>query len=66
MARGIYDLTMRISRAYNRPILEITESACGYLDTPYDQDRGHVPDTRRIAFFRSELARAIFLLFSVQ
>jgi len=53
--RGIYDLTMRISREYNHPIIEITESGCGYLDTPYEQDRGHVPDTRRIAFFRSEL-----------
>jgi beta-glucosidase len=53
--RGIYDLTMRISREYNHPLIEITESGCGYLDTPYEQDRGHVPDTRRIAFFRSEL-----------
>lgn len=47
---------MRISREYNHPIIEITESGCGYLDTPYEQDSGHVPDTRRINFFRSELA----------
>jgi beta-glucosidase len=53
---GIYDLVMQISREYNFPIIEITESGCGYLDTPYDRDGGHVPDTRRIAFFRSELA----------
>jgi beta-glucosidase len=53
---GIYDLVMQISRTYNFPIIEITESGCGYLDTPYNRDGGHVPDTRRIDFFRSELA----------
>ncbi|MGA3131286.1 MAG: GH1 family beta-glucosidase [Terracidiphilus sp.] len=59
---GIYDLVMQISREYNHPIIEITESGCGYLDAPYDNARGHVPDTRRIEFFRrelAELARAI-------
>lgn len=54
--RGIYDLVMQISREYNHPIIEITESGCGYLDSPYNRDGGHVPDTRRIAFFRAELA----------
>jgi beta-glucosidase len=53
---GIYDLVMRISREYNFPIIEITESGCGYLDAPYERDAGHVPDARRINFFRSELA----------
>ena len=53
---GIYDLVMQISREYSFPIIEITESGCGYLDTPYERDEGHVPDTRRIDFFRSELA----------
>jgi beta-glucosidase len=53
---GIYDLVMQISREYNFPAIEITESGCGYLDTPYDREGGHVPDTRRIDFFRSELA----------
>jgi beta-glucosidase len=53
---GIYDLVTRISHEYNHPIIEITESGCGYLDTPYDKNGGHVPDTRRIDFFRSELA----------
>lgn len=53
---GIYDLVMQISREYNFPIIEITESGCGYLDAPYDRDEDHVPDTRRIDFFRSELA----------
>jgi beta-glucosidase len=59
---GIYDLVMQITREYNRPIIEITESGCSYLDTPYEKENGRVPDTRRIDFFRphlAELARAI-------
>jgi beta-glucosidase len=54
--RGIYDLVTRISRDYNHPIIEITESGCSYLDTPYERENGGVPDGRRIDFFRSELA----------
>jgi beta-glucosidase len=54
--RGIYDLVMQISREYDHPIIELTESGCGYLDAPYDQENGRVPDTRRIEFFRNELA----------
>jgi beta-glucosidase len=54
--RGIYDLVMRISRDYNHPIIEITESGCSYLDAPYDKENGRVADERRIDFFRSELA----------
>jgi len=60
--RGIYDLVTRISREYHNPIIEITESGCGYLDTPYVREGGHVPDARRVAFFRdelNELSRAI-------
>ena len=54
--RGMYDLVMQISREYNHPLLEITESGCGYLDTPYAKAGGHVPDARRTEFFRTELA----------
>jgi beta-glucosidase len=60
--RGIYDLVMQITREYNRPVIEITESGCSYLDAPHEKDGGHVPDMRRTAFFRehlAELARAI-------
>lgn len=53
---GIYDLVMQISREYNFPVIEITESGCGYLDAPYEREGGRVPDGRRIDFFRSELA----------
>ncbi len=59
---GIYDLVTRISKEYNHPIIEITESGCSYLDAPYAKEGGRVPDQRRIEFFRSylaELARAI-------
>jgi beta-glucosidase len=59
---GIYDLVMRISHEYDFPTIEITESGCGYLDTPYERGGGRVPDTRRIDFFRlefAELTRAI-------
>jgi beta-glucosidase len=52
--RGIYDLVMQISREYNNPIIEMTESGCGYLDGP--NESGKVPDTRRIEFYRQELA----------
>lgn len=60
--RGIYDLVMQITREYNRPIIEITEEGCGYLDTPYEKANDGIPDTRRTQFFRehlAELARAI-------
>jgi len=53
---SIYDLVMQISREYNFPTIEITESGCGYLDGPYEADGGRIPDQRRIDFFRSELA----------
>jgi len=59
---GIYDLVTQITREYNRPIIEITEEGCSYLDTPYEEENGHVPDARRTQFFRehlAELARAI-------
>ena len=54
--RGIYDLVMQISREYNKPIIEITESGCSYLDAPYEKENGRAPDMRRIEFFRAELA----------
>jgi beta-glucosidase len=59
---GIYDLVTQISKEYDHPIIEITESGCGYLDAPYDKENGGVPDVRRIQWYRqvlAELARAI-------
>jgi beta-glucosidase len=57
--RGIYDIVMRVAKAYKRPI-EITENGCSYGD--YPDARGRVADDRRIHFYREhlkELARAI-------
>ena len=59
---GMHDLVMQISREYDFPTIEITESGCSYLDAPYARENGRIPDPRRIEFFRSylkELARAI-------
>ena len=58
--RGIYDLVTQISREYDHPVIEITESGCGYLDGP--DENGRIPDARRIEWYRqvlAELARAI-------
>jgi beta-glucosidase len=58
--RGLYDLVMRISREYNHPAIEITETGCVYADSP--DATGRVSDVRRIDFYRqhlAELARAM-------
>jgi len=60
--RGLYDIITQISKEYNRPIIEITENGCSYLDSPLAEDKGGVPDQRRINYYRdhlAELARAI-------
>ena len=60
--RGIYDLVSQISRDYEGLPIEITESGCSYLDAPYEDEDGRVPDVRRIDWYRqvlAELARAI-------
>jgi len=60
--RGMYDLVTQISKEYDHPIIEITESGCGYLDGPNEEENGRIPDERRIQWYRevlAELARAI-------
>jgi beta-glucosidase len=52
--RGIYDLVTQISKEYNHPVIEITESGCGYLDDP--DEHGRIPDDRRVKWFRETLA----------
>ncbi len=57
--RGLYDIVTRIAREYAQPI-EITENGCSYSDGA--EPDGSVPDSRRIAYYKShlaELARAI-------
>ena len=57
---GLYKLLMRITRDYNKPVIEITENGCSYGDAP--DEHGRVPDQRRIEFYRGYIgavARAI-------
>ncbi len=52
--RGFYDLLMRISRDYDHPIIEITETGGVYFDAPGAD--GLIHDQRRIDFYRQHLA----------
>jgi beta-glucosidase len=58
--QALYDIVMRITRDFNRPVIEITESGCAYNDSP--DANGVILDTRRIQYHRQylqALARAI-------
>jgi beta-glucosidase len=52
--KALYDMITRITRDYNRPVIEVTESGCSYNDGP--DASGEVRDTRRIAYHREYLA----------
>ncbi|MGA7712047.1 MAG: GH1 family beta-glucosidase [Rhizomicrobium sp.] len=57
---GLYDLLTKISRDYDHPIIEITESGCSNVDAI--DKTGRVRDAARIAWYRqhlAELSRAI-------
>lgn len=57
---ALYDMVMRITRDYNRPVIEITESGCAYNDNC--DPSGEIHDPLRISYHRqyiSALARAI-------
>ncbi|MGC2260661.1 MAG: GH1 family beta-glucosidase [Candidatus Sulfotelmatobacter sp.] len=58
--QALYDMVMRITRDFNRPVIEITESGCGYNDGP--DANGMIHDSRRIDYHRQylqALARAM-------
>jgi beta-glucosidase len=58
--QALYDMVMRITRDYNRPVIEITESGCAYNDVPGVE--GTFRDVRRTKYHReylAALARAI-------
>jgi beta-glucosidase len=58
--QAMYDIVTRISRDFNRPQIEITESGCAYNDGP--DANGVINDTDRIEYHRQylqALARAI-------
>src|SRR5579863_5237489 len=52
--KALYDMVMRLTRDYNRPVIEITESGCSYSDGP--DANGAIHDPRRIAYHREYLA----------
>jgi beta-glucosidase len=52
--KALYDMVLRITRDYNRPVIEITESGCSYGDGP--DASGSIHDSRRIAYHRQYLA----------
>ena len=52
--KALYDMVMRITRDYNRPVIEITENGCSYKDGP--DAKGVIHDARRIAYHREYLA----------
>jgi beta-glucosidase len=57
---GLYEIVMRITKDYNRPVIEISQTGCDYGEVPDGQ--GIVKDQRRIHFYRSclaELAQSI-------
>jgi beta-glucosidase len=49
----MYDMVTRITRDFNRPVIEITESGCAYNDGP--DSNGAILDTRRIEYHRRYL-----------
>jgi beta-glucosidase len=58
--KAMYDMVTRLTRDYNRPAIEVTESGCAYNDGP--DASGEIHDARRIAYHReylSALARAM-------
>ena len=52
--KALYDVIMRITRDYGRPVLEITESGCAYNKGP--DASGVIHDGRRITYHRQYLA----------
>ena len=50
---ALHDILVRITRDYDRPIIEITENGCSYADGPGAD--GKVRDTRRTAFYEGYL-----------
>jgi len=51
--QAMYDIVTRITRDFNRPQIEITESGCSYNDVP--DASGAINDTQRIEYHRSYL-----------
>jgi len=52
--KALYDMILRITRDYDRPVIEVTENGCSYADGP--DARGEIHDPRRIDFYRGYLS----------
>jgi beta-glucosidase len=52
--KALCDMIMRITRDYNRPVIEITESGCAYNDGP--DASGAIHDNRRTAYHQGYIA----------
>jgi beta-glucosidase len=52
--KALYDMVTRITRDYNRPVIEITESGCAFNDGPGADST--IRDERRIRYHREYLA----------
>jgi beta-glucosidase len=52
--KALYDIIMRITRDYSRPVIEITESGCAYDDTC--DPTGEIHDAQRISYHREYIA----------
>jgi len=50
---ALHDVLLRITKDYDRPVIEVTENGCSYGDGPDAQ--GVVRDTKRIDFYRGYL-----------
>ncbi len=51
--KALYDMLMRVTHDYNRPVIEITESGCAYNDAP--DATGRINDSRRTDYYRGQL-----------
>lgn len=51
---SFYELLTRFTREFNKPVMEVTENGCSYLDWP--DVHGRIPDQRRIDYTRAYLS----------
>ena len=51
---ALHDMILRVTRDYDRPVIEVTENGCSYSDGP--DANGRIRDDRRIDFYRGYLA----------
>lgn len=52
--KALYDMVLRITHDYNRPVIEVTESGCAYNQGP--DASGAVRDPKRISYHQGYLA----------